>query len=762
MERRLTSLLYFLGIMLVAFSLPSMAARATSQAIDLKTATSLVQPIAEARFGPLEFMDDEAYYDQDGSVKVYSIEFHSSALNCFITVIARANAGDYPLVVMWKGVPLHEDLAILTSAALNIKKATGVTVTLPKTVFWLSDNGIWFEYAQTNPKTGEPILYNILGGNLTLLKNMKPSKNVMAILAAVAKARRGSQNDLISPGASGKGIGLLRVAISPDAAVAGGALWYVDKANNGWHISGETINVKAGRHVVTFLPISGWIRPGNQKVAVMADVLTTASATYQPRPGTGTLQVTVGPDDVTGKGLWYVDRERNGWHKSGATVKLKAGAHTVAFRAVGGWVKPVNQAVTVSADALTTASGIYQSRPGTGKLQVTINPVDVVKPGAMWYVDKEFRGWHKNGETINLAAGQHLVVYHAVKGWTPPADQWVSVTSDTLTTTSGTYQLRPGNGKLQVTISPDGAVASGALWHADGSEGAWHKSGETVSLRAGRHAVVFRNIASWYRPANQWLIVTADATTTTSGTYQPMPAGKLQVTINPDDAVTSGALWFVDREQNGWHKSGETINLLAGSHVVVYRPLAGWTKPSDKQIAVTANETATTSGTYQLLPTGTLQVTISPDDAVTSGALWYVDRESNGWHKSGDTISLPVGNHIVVYRALAGWVRPGNQPVIVTADQPATASGTYQPLPIGKLQVTIGPDAVASKAMWCVDQEERGWHKSGETINLMAGSHVVVFSSVSGWVKPGNQLATVTTGQTATASATYLQRTMGR
>jgi len=76
------------------------------------------------------------------------------------------------------------------------------------------------------------------------------------------------------------------------------------------------------------------------------------------------------------------------------------------------------------------------------------------------------------------------------------------------------------------------------------------------------------------------------------------------VTILPNDAVTSGALWTVNKECKVWHKSEEIITLPPGKYVVTFKAIAGWTKPCDKKVSITKNHLTTITGQYELLPTG--------------------------------------------------------------------------------------------------------------------------------------------------------------
>ena len=73
---------------------------------------------------------------------------------------------------------------------------------------------------------------------------------------------------------------------------------------------------------------------------------------------------------------------------------------------------------------------------------------------------------------------------------------------------------------------------------------------------------------------------------------------------------------------------------------------------------------------------GSLQVTLAPAGAVSSGAQWQVD--GGAWQSSGATVSgLAAGSHTVAFSTVSGWITPSSQTVTIIADNTATTSGTY-------------------------------------------------------------------------------------
>ncbi len=161
------------------------------------------------------------------------------------------------------------------------------------------------------------------------------------------------------------------------------------------------------------------------------------------------------------------------------------------------------------------------------------------------------------------------------------------------------------------------------------------------------------------------------------GTFQVMtavPAGSLQVTITPSNAVTSGAQWQVDG--GAWQNHSNIVSgLSVGNHTVSYKSISGWNTPSNQTVTVSANLTTITNATYTP-QTGALLVTISPPEAESAGAQWRVD--GGPWQNSGAAVSgLSPGYHSVNFSNIANWYAPWDQMVFVAANSTATANGVY-------------------------------------------------------------------------------------
>ena len=149
--------------------------------------------------------------------------------------------------------------------------------------------------------------------------------------------------------------------------------------------------------------------------------------------------------------------------------------------------------------------------------------------------------------------------------------------------------------------------------------------------------------------------------------------GSLQVTINPPGVVSAGAEWQVDG--GVLTNSGTTVSgLTVGNHTVAFNQVGGWTKPANLTVAISANQPATTNGTYVLIPDGikptnhitlpTAGLTVSNASYTVAGTAsdnvflagvryqlngtgWNLAATGNGWTNWTAAVSLISGTNLV-------------------------------------------------------------------------------------------------------------------
>ncbi|UCG58060.1 MAG: lamin tail domain-containing protein [Phycisphaerales bacterium] len=150
--------------------------------------------------------------------------------------------------------------------------------------------------------------------------------------------------------------------------------------------------------------------------------------------------------------------------------------------------------------------------------------------------------------------------------------------------------------------------------------------------------------------------------------------GGLQVIIEPQVVRDAGAQWSLDGRS--WFESGYTlIRLSAGAYTIKFTPVESWAEPVGLQSEVYHGQTTQTTATY-VRPTGSLRVTIQPQEAVPAGAQWRVD--GGAWRDSGYTqTGLSVGPHVVEFSSIKDRATPGDQQVQIEMNQVTSLIGTY-------------------------------------------------------------------------------------
>jgi len=125
----------------------------------------------------------------------------------------------------------------------------------------------------------------------------------------------------------------------------------------------------------TYMPVGRFMTAGGKPSAYIARWTETLPS--------GSLKVRINPKSaVTAGARWKVD---NGtWKKSGATISgLPAGTHSIAFKAISGWITPAKQNVTIVDGETALAMGTYQTlnadftgTPTAGKASLKVQFTD--------------------------------------------------------------------------------------------------------------------------------------------------------------------------------------------------------------------------------------------------------------------------------------------------------------------------------------------------------------------------------------------------
>lgn len=159
--------------------------------------------------------------------------------------------------------------------------------------------------------------------------------------------------------------------------------------------------------------------------------------------------------------------------------------------------------------------------PTTGSLTVTIGPALANIAGAKWRL-KGSDEWLDSGATAPTALiGTRTVEFKAIGGWLTPGDVAVTVQRDKAATAAGTYRR---NGWLQVIILPAEAVAAGAQWRRKGAS-TWLDSGDSESVAPVEHAIEFKILTGWGKPADRYVLVQSEQISRIEATYDVQETG---------------------------------------------------------------------------------------------------------------------------------------------------------------------------------------------------------------------------------------------
>jgi hypothetical protein len=162
---------------------------------------------------------------------------------------------------------------------------------------------------------------------------------------------------------------------------------------------------------------------------------------------------------------------------------------------------------------------------------------------------------------------------------------------------------------------------------------------------------------------------------------------------------------------------------------------------------------------------GSIQVTLAPQGAISAGAMWSLDGQT--WLSSGTSVGGLLGsNYSVYFKGATGWTAPATQTASVSSGSTTQVTGQYtQPTQAGSLEVFLFPTgAINAGAQWQVDGG--AWQNSAAVVTGLnsATSHAIAFKPIPGWVVPATANVNITTNANnvlPAIQATYTQSSTG-
>jgi hypothetical protein len=495
-----------------------------------------------------------------------------------------------------------------------------------------------------------------------------------------------------------------------------------------WSFDGKTFdsgsvveNVPTGKYAVSFSDVPEWTRPSDAEVTVEKDGAAALEGKYVRH--VGSVSVTIdGPKEAK----WTFDGKT---FDSGHVVEnVPTGKYAVSFTDVPEWTRPSNASVAVVKDETAVVSAKYVRH--VGAVSVKIDGPE----GAKWRLDGKgpFGGGHI---LADVPTGTYTVSYEDVPEWTKPEDTVISVKKDETVSIPGSYVRHVGS----VSVKIDGP--EGVRWNFDG-KGNYAGGHVLKDIPTGQYTVSFTEVPGWTKPSDVPVTVTKDGMASMDKKYV-RHVGSVSVKIDGPE----GARWNFDGK--GDYAGGHVLkDIPTGQYTVSFTEVPDWTKPSDVPISVTRDKSVSVSGVY-VKHTGSVSVTIQGP----AEARWSLN--GAGRFASGQTTgNIDVGNSVISFSDVPGWTRPANVRVAVRNGMVSRASGAYV-RHTGSVRVDI---TGTKDGRWSLDG--KGNYPSGWTAGkIVVGTYKVLFSNVSGSIKPEAKTITVKNGVTTTLSAAYTPNT---
>ncbi|MCR5382157.1 MAG: SUMF1/EgtB/PvdO family nonheme iron enzyme [Lentisphaeria bacterium] len=481
-------------------------------------------------------------------------------------------------------------------------------------------------------------------------------------------------------------------------------MWRIDGSE--WLASGESANVKAGVHGITFKEVIGYMTPPSQVVNVSDGqilVKTVSYAQIQPK-----VTYTLNPTE----GKWRLDDGE--WNASGAIVTTTVGDHTVSFQDVEGYTTPDAQTITLAAGDLLSEAVTYEAIPPT--VIYTLIPAD-----GKWRIDNG--DWNASGATVETTVGEHTVSFQTVEGYTTLENQTITLAAGERLSQSITYEALPPT--VTYVLNP-----TDGKWRIDNGE--WIDSDSTVETTVGQHKITFQSVKGYSTPSSQNITLAAGEKLSKAVDYKP-----IQPTVTYTLTPTSGK-WRIDDGE--WTSSGKTLTTTVGEHTISFQSVQNYTTPSNQIITLTLGDKFSQTVAYEvILPKVTY--TLNPAEG-----KWRID--GGDWNDSGATVEATVGSHKVSFMEVEGYNTPSEQTLFLSAGGMVERIVNYTVI-APTVSYTLDPE----NGKWRLDNGS--WNNSGATVTTTVGNHTISFTAVDGYMTPDSQNIVLSAGENLSGTVAY-------
>jgi len=229
------------------------------------------------------------------------------------------------------------------------------------------------------------------------------------------------------------------------------------------------------------------------------------------------------------------------------------------------------------------------------------------------------------------------------------------------------------------------------------------------------------------------------------------PAGFVRTTTNPP-VPSMISLDGVDRTQWGL----DWLAVSPADYQQCFGDVPGWVTPPCELISVASGVTTVSEGSF--VRKSTLTVTTRVEGTVDSPLPSVITIDGAPAGEWGLMAELAPGLVDVCFGAVANFLPPPCQTVALTAGEATAVEGVFAdtpgapaPAPTGLLRVTTAPAVPSTIEVNGIETGQFGV----QWIPHPAGSYLICFSDVPGFVTPPCQNADVATGQTTTVDGAF-------
>lgn len=305
---------------------------------------------------------------------------------------------------------------------------------------------------------------------------------------------------------------------------------------------------------------------------------------------------------------------------------------------------------------------------------------------------------------------------------------------------TGSIYVSTNRSDATFTITGPGGTYSG-------SGSVWSQSGIPV----GSYTITYGNIAGFTKPPSETKSVTANSTTSFTGTYAAASTtGSIYVTTNLNLAnfsITGPASY------SGSGQSWSKLNAPTGTYTITYAAVSGYTTPSPQTFTLSAGGTISFSGTYALTPaTGSINVTtnLSTGSFAITGPASY-SGYGTSWNKTG----APAGTYTITFGSVSGYTTPSSYSLTLSAGGSISFSGNYVQTPLtGTINVSTNLTAATFTLAGPVTYTGSGTSWSNNAVPI--GAYTITYGAVAGYATPNSQTITVGLGGSITFVGTYV------